>query len=77
MHCPRKEIVSGEGGRDDKENFFERHYFLRLPKQFSEKWGHMPPPPGSYGTVMITSFDLSQEIFATDIWAIFRLLHVL
>ena len=38
------------GGGHDKENFFERHYFLRLQKPFSEKWGHMPHPPGSYGT---------------------------
>ena len=41
-HCRRKEIVS-EG--HDKEIFFEPHYFLRLQKQFLEKWGHMPPPP--------------------------------
>ena len=27
------------GGGDDKENFFERHYFLRLQKPFSRKVG--------------------------------------
>ena len=44
-HCRRKEIVSGGGGGWGEENFFERHYFLRLQKQFSEKWGHVPPAP--------------------------------
>ena len=34
----------GGGGGHDKENFFERHYFLRLQKQFSEKWGPPSPP---------------------------------
>ena len=29
----------------DKENFFERYYFLSLQKQFLEKWGHMPLSP--------------------------------
>ena len=45
LHYRRKEIVSGRG--HDKENFFERHYFLKLQKQFSEKWGggNMPPAP--------------------------------
>ena len=48
LHHRRKEIVSGG---HDKENFFKWHYFLRLQKQFSEKWGHMPP--GSYGTELL------------------------
>ena len=43
-HYCKKEIVSGGGGHD-KENFFERHYFLRLQKQFPEKWGAHAPPP--------------------------------
>ena len=41
MHCRRKEIVSGG---HEKEKFFEQHYFLRLQKQFLEKWGGMCPP---------------------------------
>ena len=44
IHYRRKEIVSGG---HDKENVFERHYFLRLQQQFPEKWGggraHGPP----------------------------------
>ena len=49
VHYRRKEIVSGG---HDKENLFERHYFLRLQHQFPEKWGDTcpPSPPGSYGT---------------------------
>ena len=34
---PRKEIVSGGGMT--KKFFFEGHYFLRLQRQFPEKWG--------------------------------------
>ena len=33
------------GGGHDKEKFVERHYFLKLQKQFPEKWeAHAPPP---------------------------------
>ena len=46
----RKFYLGGGGGGHDKENSFERHYFLRLQKQFSEKWGGGDMPPGSYGT---------------------------
>ena len=49
FHWRRMEIVSlggGGGGGHDKENVFERHYFLRLQKQFLEKWGpHALPVP--------------------------------
>ena len=52
-HCRRKEIVSG----DDKEIFFERHYFLRLQKQFPEKWGeaHAPLPAPRVSTALATA----------------------
>ena len=58
QHCRRKEIVSGG---HDKEKFVERHYFLRLQKQFPEKWGgegHMPskpPVPVALGKPLCTS----------------------
>ena len=42
-HYRRKEIVSGG---HDKENFFERHYFLKLQSNFQKsEGGHMPPRP--------------------------------
>ena len=39
------------------KKIIEQHCFLRLQKQFPEKWG--THPPGSYGTV-ITAFRLSK-----------------
>ena len=68
LHCRRKEIVSGGGEGHDKENFFERHYFLRLQKPFSRKVGGTCPPTAPpvlfyinrYNHVAV-SFDPRQE----------------
>ena len=40
------------GGGHDKETFFKRHYFLRLQKLFSEKWGAHAPPASPVPTAL-------------------------